>query len=164
MPHHWRPSDHLERAPQRGVWLLVDRGTRVGTIEYGKVQHRQAFRGITAAGDLVGYARSLELACDRLWDWSVRTRKGAGMTAWPWPPIQVSETEWVVMRNSPTHPKGLVRFLPATAAQPAVYRAVTWAARSEDRQLIGYFRTLELADAAVLEDAPGLIPAGPDRR
>jgi len=163
MPHHWRPSDHLERSPQPGVWLLIERGARLGSIEYGKVHHRRAFRGLTPSGDLVGYAWSLEVACDRLWDWSVRTRTGAGMTAWPWPPIQVSEVEWVIMRNSPSHPKGLVRFLPATGAQPAAYRAVTWAPRSENRQLIGYFPTLELADAAVLEDAPTRIPVAPER-
>ena len=164
MPHHWRPSDHLERSPQPGVWLLVERGTRLGSIEYGRVRRQEAFRGITPAGELVGYARSLEGACDRLWDWSVRTRRGAGMTAWPWPPIQVSEVEWVVMRNSPSRPKGLVRFLPATAAQPAAYRAVTWAPRSENRELIGYFPTLELADASVLEDAPARMAVAPERR
>ena len=163
MPHHWRPSDHLERSPQPGVWLLIERGARLGSIEYGKVHHRRAFRGLTAAGDLVGYAWSLEVACDRLWDWSVRTRRGAGMTAWPWPPIQVSEVEWVIMRNNPSQPKALVRLLPARGAQPAAYRAVTWAARSENRQLIGYFPTIELADAAVLEDAPTRIAVAPER-
>ena len=86
------------------------------------------------------------------------------MTAWPWPPIQISEVEWVVMRNSPSQPKALVRHFAATASQSAHYRAVTWAPRSENRQLIGYFPSLELADAAVLEDSAARISTGPDRR
>ena len=80
MTHHWRPSDHLERSPQPGVWLLVRRGARVGSVEYGRVRGQQAFRGVTAGGDLVGYAWSIERACDRLWDWSVRTARGGIMT------------------------------------------------------------------------------------
>jgi len=164
MPHHWRPSDHLERSPRPGVWLLVRRGTRVGSVEYGRVRGQQAFRGVTAGGDLVGYAWSIERACDRLWDWSVRTARGGIMTAWPWPPIQVSEMEWVVMRNSPSQPKGAVRFFPATAEHPAYYRATTWSIRQSDQLLIGYYPTLDLADAAILEDPPGRIAHGPDRR
>ena len=164
MPHHWRPSDHLERSPQSGVWLLVERGRRVGTIQYGRVRERQAFRGLTEAGDLVGYAWSLERACDRLWEWSVRTGRGAALTAWPWPPIQIGAEEWIVMRNSPSRPKGVVRFFAATDRSPAFYRAVTWAPRSEDRALIGYYPTLELADSAILEDSPGRIAVIPDRR
>ena len=164
MPHHWRPSDHLEKSPQSGVWLLVERGRRVGSIEYGKVRRRVAFRALTPTGELVGYAWSLERACDRLWEWSVRTGRGAGLTAWPWPPIQVAENEWAIMRNSPSQPKAVVRFFDATPARPAYYRAVTWAPGSEGRELIGYFLTLELADEAVLEDSPGRISTEPDRR
>jgi len=164
MPHHWRPSDHLERSPQPGVWLLVERGTRVGSIEYGRVRRQRAFRGVTPGGDVVGYSWSLERACDRLWEWSVRTGRGAGLSAWPWPPIRVSEVEWVIMRNSPSHPKALVRFFPASPERPAFYRAVTWAPASDQRELIGYFPTLELADEAVLEDPPGRISLAPERR
>jgi hypothetical protein len=164
MPHHWRPSDHLERAPQPGLWLLVRRGIRLGSVEYGRVHGRQAFRGVTPGGAIVGYSWTLELACDRLWEWSVRTGRGAGMSAWPWPPIQIGEAEWVVMRNSPSQPKALVRLVPATEERPAHYRAVTWAPSSQQRLLIGYFPTLEAADEAVLEDSPGRIVVVPAQR
>ena len=86
------------------------------------------------------------------------------MSAWPWPPIRVGETEWLIMRNSPTHPKAVVRLLPATAEAAERYRAVTWAPRSEQRLLIGYFATLGAADEAVLEDSPRAIAIAPDRR
>lgn len=163
MPHHWRPSDNLERSPQAGVWLLVERGSRVGSIEYGRVRGRRAFRGLTPGGQLVGYSWSLEGACDRLWEWSVRTGRGTGMSAWPWPPIQIGEVEWVVMRSSPSHPKAVVRYFPATTEAPAFYRAVTWSPTPGNRELIGYFTSLELADEAVLEDSPGRIRTVPDR-
>lgn len=164
MPHHWRPSDHLERSPQPGVWLLVRRGKHLGSVEYGRVQRRPAFRGVTPAGTVVGYARSLERACDRLWEWSIRTGAAMGLTAWPWPPIQVAEGEWVVMRNSPSLPKAVIRLLPATDARASVYRVVTWAPLSGDRKLIGYYPTLDAADEAVLEDAPAHMSNEPDRR
>lgn len=164
MAHHWRPSDHLERAPQPGRWLLVERGRRIGTIEHGRVHGKRAFRGMTAGGSVVGYSWTLESACDRLWEWSVRTTKGARVSAWPWPPIQVGEVEWVIMRNSPSRPKALVRLLPARGEHPALYRAVTWSPHSRDRRLIGYYPTLALADEAVLEDPPGRIISTLERR
>jgi len=86
------------------------------------------------------------------------------VTAWPWPPIQIGVDEWVVMRNSPSLPKAVVRFFEATERSPAFYRAATWAPRSEERELIGYYPTLELADSAILEDSPGRIAVVPDRR
>ena len=72
MPHHWRPSDGLVAGPRPGGhWFLYDRGHFVGVIENGRVGGRQAFRGITPDGDPVGYAWSLELACNTLWAWHV---------------------------------------------------------------------------------------------
>ena len=85
------------------------------------------------------------------------------MSAWPWSPIQISDTEWVIMRNSPTKPKALVRRFDADATHPTFFRAVTWAPTSAERKLIGYFPTLETADAAVLEDPYRDIRDGPDK-
>ncbi len=180
MTHHWRPSDQLERAPGRSDWLLVHRGIHLGRIEYGRVARRPAFRSLTRPNTItgieavVGYAWVLETACDRLWDWSVRvstatstamstTKETPSMTAWPWPPIRLSENEWVVMRNSASHPKAVIRRLEADRGHPPFFRAVSWAPASADRRLIGYFPTLEVADLAILEDAPQLITHGPDK-
>jgi hypothetical protein len=163
MAHHWRPSDNLEPGFQKSEWVLTDRATRVGTIEYGKVRGTPAFRAVARSGPLVGYAWTLEAACDRLWAWWIRCRKGAELSAWPWSPIQISDAEWVVMRNSPTQPKGVVRRFEATSEHPVFYRAVTWAPTSEGRRLIGYFPTLEKADEAVLEDPYRDIVDGPDK-
>ena len=44
---------------------------------------------------------------------------------------------------------GVIRFL--TIRGQSGYRAVTWAKRSEDRQLIGYFTTLAAATSATHE-------------
>lgn len=85
------------------------------------------------------------------------------MAAWPWPPIRISDSEWVVMRNSATTPKAVVRRIEADPGHPPFYRAVSWAPTSSQRQLIGYFPSLEIADLAILEDAPQLITHGPDK-
>jgi hypothetical protein len=85
------------------------------------------------------------------------------MTAWPWPPIQVSDCEWIIMRHERTRPKAIVRRFDGTSEHPAYFRAVTWAPRSTDRTLIGRYRSLELADAAVLVDSPTAISDGPDK-
>jgi hypothetical protein len=84
------------------------------------------------------------------------------MTAWPWPPIQISDCEWVIMRHERSRPKAVVRRFDATTDRPTYFRAVTWAPRSEDRKLIGRYGSLELADAAVLVDSPAQIMHGPD--
>ena len=183
MTHHWRPSDHLERALGRNEWMLVHRGKQLGRIEYGRVAHRPAFRSVTrpdlhtGVEAVVGYAWALETACDRLWDWSVRVRvaitanppppkEKLSMAAWPWPPIRISDTEWVVMRNSASHPKAVLRRLEADPGHPPFFSAMSRAQAPSDRRLIGYSPSLELADLAILEDAPQLItrePTGPSR-
>ncbi|MBG6054379.1 hypothetical protein IWX81_000769 [Salinibacterium sp. CAN_S4] len=180
MTHHWRPSDQLERAPGRSEWLLVHRGIQLGRIQYGRVARRPAFRSVTRPDPhtgveaVVGYAWVLETACDRLWDWSVRVRTAPAlhsprpeerlsMAAWPWPPIRISDTEWVVMRNSASRPKAVIRRMEADPGYPPFFRAVSWAPASAERRLIGYFPTLESADLAILEDAPQLITHGPDK-
>lgn len=65
----------------------------------------------------------------------------------PWPMVQISEVEWVIIRDDPQHPAALVRELPERAGNR--YRVVRWAPRSEDRRLFDYFSTLEQADMAV---------------
>lgn len=77
MTHHWRPSDGLIAGPRPGgEWFLYDRSLFIGTIQTGKVGKKRAFRSLTPAGDLVGYAWALETACDRLWAWHVLVRAG----------------------------------------------------------------------------------------
>ena len=65
----------------------------------------------------------------------------------PWPLIQTSSHEWVVMRDSPSRPVALVRLLPDKPE--AKYRVVRWAPLPEDRRLFEYFPTLEAADMSV---------------
>ena len=78
MTHHWRPSDGLVAGPRPGgEWLLYDRSRFIGTVQVGRVGGRRAFRGMTPDDDPVGYAWSLETACDRLWEWHVLTRRHA---------------------------------------------------------------------------------------
>ena len=77
MTHHWRPSDGLIAGPRPGgEWFLYDRSRLVGTIQHGRVAKKQAFRSVTPDGDLVGYAWTLEAACDRLWAWHILVETG----------------------------------------------------------------------------------------
>jgi len=85
------------------------------------------------------------------------------MTAWPWPPIQISDCEWVVMRHEKSRPKAIIRLFTATPDRGAYFRVVTWALHSRDRVLIGRYATLEAADAAVLVDSPAQINHAPDK-
>lgn len=75
MSHHWRASDGLQPAPHLGEWILYDRGTRIGYIQYGKVNKRPAFRGVIKKGEavqVIGYASTLEECCTEFWNWYIR--------------------------------------------------------------------------------------------
>lgn len=71
-----------------------------------------------------------------------------------WPPIQIGEDEWIIMRTERSRPAALVKRFAGQGNpdRPArsYFRCVTWAERSADRRLIGRFRTLDEADAAVV--------------
>ncbi len=64
----------------------------------------------------------------------------------PWPAVQISDVEWIIIRDDPAHPAALIRELPN---RPNRYRVVRWAPLSEDRRLFEYFTSLEQADMAV---------------
>jgi hypothetical protein len=76
-------------------------------------------------------------------------------------PIRISRVEWVCMRNDPVLPKAVIRLV---TVRPRVnglegppcerYRVVTWAPDSADRLLVGYFDSLQAANAAVRYDIP----------
>lgn len=84
----------------------------------------------------------------------------------PWPPIQISTSEWILMRDERRTPAAIVRALRLGARHELFYRVVSWAPTSEGRELIGYFRTLDEADRSVLftPDLPGsaMQPVRPD--
>lgn len=65
----------------------------------------------------------------------------------PWPMIQISDLEWVIMRDHPARPAALVRYIDKKRDES--YRVVRWAPRSADRRLFEYFPSLEMADMAV---------------
>jgi hypothetical protein len=72
----------------------------------------------------------------------------------PWPLIQISGCEWVIMRDHPSKPAALVRYLEDKPEER--YRVVRWAPDPADRRLFEYFPTLEIADMAVtfIENEP----------
>ena len=79
MVHHWRPSDQLEHSFRSGEWRLYDRGYLVGTIQYGTARGAPILRGLAPDGSTLGYAATLEEACDALWEWYRRVgRLGTG--------------------------------------------------------------------------------------
>jgi hypothetical protein len=65
----------------------------------------------------------------------------------PWPLIQISDNEWVIMRDQAARPAALVRYIKDKPDSP--YRVVRWAPDPGDRRLFEYFRSLEMADMAV---------------
>lgn len=76
-------------------------------------------------------------------------------------PIRISRVEWVCMRNDPVLPKAVIRLVTVRERRDGVegppldrYRVVTWAPDSADRLLVGYFDTLQAANAAVRYDIP----------
>ena len=70
----------------------------------------------------------------------------------PWPMVQVSDVEWVIIRDDAARPVAIVRHLLDKPGDN--YRVVRWASRSEDRRLFEYFPTLEKADMAVTFTGP----------
>ncbi|MDH6182176.1 hypothetical protein M2152_002358 [Microbacteriaceae bacterium SG_E_30_P1] len=66
------------------------------------------------------------------------------------------------MRDSKSEPAAVVRALKLGPRNETFYRVVTWAPTSKDRQLVGYFPTLAVADRAVLFTPPR--PRMPDPR
>ncbi|MDJ0336609.1 hypothetical protein QMG83_15375 [Salinibacterium sp. G-O1] len=68
----------------------------------------------------------------------------------PWPPIRFGEDEWFLMRDSNREPAAIIRKLRMGPRSETYYRVVTWALQSADRNLVGYFATLEEADRSVL--------------
>lgn len=66
-----------------------------------------------------------------------------------WHPLLAAEEDPVgtwTMRSPDGAPYGVIRLLEIGGERG--YRAVTWAERSEDRELVGYYRTLRAAAMA----------------
>jgi hypothetical protein len=83
----------------------------------------------------------------------------------PWPPIQIAECEWIILRNHWKRPAAIVRRIEGDNGCPAHFRVVSWAPTSADRKLLGRYLTLEAADRSVLFDVdlssgPGKSPEG----
>jgi hypothetical protein len=76
--------------------------------------------------------------------------------------VKISETEWIIIRDSIYHPAAIVRRL-EFPDRTSRFRVVTWAEKSEDRTLLGYVANLELADMLVRfsgsKGAPGAQPS-----
>jgi hypothetical protein len=72
--------------------------------------------------------------------------------------VEVAAGEWV-MTGDVERRYGVIRLL--QIGGELGYRAVTWAERSEDRQLIGYFRTFRAAAGATHRQwLSGMSPTG----
>ena len=65
----------------------------------------------------------------------------------PWPLIQISNNERIIMRDQPGRPAALLRYLENKPDTP--YRVLRWTQDPTDRCLFVYFRSLKLADMAV---------------
>ena len=68
----------------------------------------------------------------------------------PWPPICISEYEWILMRDSDRNPAAVVRSLTMGPRNERFFRVVSWAPTSEGRKLVGYYNTLDEADRSVM--------------
>lgn len=72
--------------------------------------------------------------------------------AWtpPWPPIETGAGEWIIMRDDIRVPVGIIRTVKLGREQRTYFRVVTYAPASEQRELVGYFDTLDEADESIL--------------
>jgi hypothetical protein len=79
------------------------------------------------------------------------TRYSPPVREWdpPWPPVQVTDCEWVVIRNYADMPAAVIRRFDATASHGTYFRVVTWRPTSAGRELIGRYESLKDADRAV---------------
>ncbi len=68
----------------------------------------------------------------------------------PWPLIQISTVEWLVIRDDPSRPTALIRYPSRGPAGGACGRFGRWAPASADRKLFEYFSSLERCDMAVI--------------
>lgn len=74
----------------------------------------------------------------------------------PWPPIRISDGEWIIMRDSNREPVGIIRTVKLGPREQTFYRVVTWAPTSGGRELVGYYDSLDEADRSIL-----FTPSGP---
>ena len=75
-----------------------------------------------------------------------------------WHPIRIAEpVEWEMRNGWPPDPIGVIRRLTFQRGNQTdvFYRAVTWAPTSDERELIGYFPTPQMAAAAAWEHFHG---------
>jgi len=66
--------------------------------------------------------------------------------------IMLDNKTWIVMRAHPSLPAGIIAHVEVTTPDGNKvwkYRTVRWAADPRDRTLIGYYDTVDLADASV---------------
>ncbi len=84
----------------------------------------------------------------------------------PWPPIRIGEGEWIIMRDSEREPVGIIKIVRIRhrGEERSFFRVVTWAERSEQRELVGYFRTLDEADASIRFSPKSAGPEGGPRQ
>jgi hypothetical protein len=81
----------------------------------------------------------------------------------PWPPIRISDCEWIILRNHWVHPAAVVRRFDSDDDHPVYFRVVTWSPKSRDRKLIGRYLSFEAADRAVrFTLLPDRGPSAPD--
>jgi hypothetical protein len=73
-------------------------------------------------------------------------------------PIRIERRLWVCMRNDPVLPKAEIRLVRRTPMDggPTIeqYRVITWSLEPELRKLVGYYWSLQEANAAVRFDVP----------
>jgi hypothetical protein len=79
----------------------------------------------------------------------------------PWPPVQISDCEWIIIRDHPDTPAAIIRRFDATAERSSYFRVVTWRPTSSGRELVGRYGTFKEADRAVTFAAGSVVP--PDR-
>lgn len=67
-------------------------------------------------------------------------------------PIRYDIDTWLVVRNDPAIPKAIIRRFVHRDTGRDYYRVVTWDLDPEKRKLIGRYKSLDEANAAVLYD------------
>lgn len=149
MVQFWSPMRELTPALSPGVWLMADKGLRIGFI---RQESPTRFVCETAERDpahriALGSATTLREAAKRLWEW--------GRDAGPgWRPVRMLvELEpgiWAMPpRPGHEYAQGFIERENRGGAER--FRASTWGTRNRPAEPIGTFPTLDAAAVAVWE-------------
>ncbi|KJL49543.1 hypothetical protein RS84_00017 [Microbacterium hydrocarbonoxydans] len=150
MTQFWTPTRELTPALRPGLWLMADKGRRIGYI---RQEGRSRFICTTPENDperrvMLGSAPTLHQAAKRLWEWG----RSASIAGWR-PAHTLVELEpgiWAMPpRPGHVYAQGFIEHEARGAEERFI--AQTWATPERRSERIGTYDSLDAAAVAVWE-------------